>query len=209
MSKTTKILLGVGAGIFFAVSIALVIYGVVTHKEEGLLTVCWENTQANYSGDCTPVKWDKALVPLTYYIDFDNDHKKYTESVVKAAGMWNTEIGTVFKRVEDRKDAVVLIDWGSYRGGMDCIAGWTSHRGTSTAYSAHVQLKEPSTLFNVFQDAAHELGHVLGLAHDTFKSSVMYPYHREDDNVHAVLPSDSDKKLLKELYSQGKTGAGS
>jgi hypothetical protein len=179
-----------------------VLYGVLTHKEPGLMKVCWQSGQAVYTGDCQEVKWDKAKMPLPYYIDFEEPHRVYVDSVVKGAQTWNAEIGAVFKRVKEKKDALVIVSWGSADSGTTCAAGTTSHTGDESGpRRASVVLKEPSDIHAVYRFAMHEFGHVLGLAHDEAKRSIMYraqPGMTKELKV--ALPSDFDKKLLRGLY---------
>jgi hypothetical protein len=176
-----------------------VLYGVITHKEPGLMKVCWVDGQAHYDGDCMELKWKKEQMPLPYHISFEKDHKVYTDSVIKGADMWNKEIGPVFKRVDKEADAVVKITWGSVEAGKHCAAGSTSHTGQTGPMGAKVVLREPSDVHAVFRFAAHEFGHVLGLAHD--EHAIMKPkLEAETDELKFTLPSDHDKKLLRGLY---------
>jgi hypothetical protein len=173
----------------------------MTHKEPGLMKVCWVGGQANYAGDCIELKWDKKQFPLTYYIDFGKDHEDYIDSVVKGAEMWNREICTVFRRVMKSEDARIMVTWGAVSTGHSCSAGATSHVGKSGPTGATIVLREPSDIHAVYRYAAHEFGHVLGLDHDAFSKSIMYPLQPGvTEEMTFVLPSDSDRKLLKELY---------
>jgi hypothetical protein len=179
-----------------------VLYGVLTHEEPGLLTACFKNGVAHYDGDCQEVKWKREQMPLPYYIDFGEHHKVYVESIVAGANVWNTEIGAVFKRVNRKEDAKVVVSWGSTDSGTTCSAGTTSHTGDENGLTgARVTLKEPSDVHAVYRFAAHEFGHVLGLAHDEAKRSIMYPAQPgQTEEMTFVLPSDFDKKLLREMY---------
>lgn len=177
-----------------------VLYGVITHKEAGLMKVCWTGGVAHYDGDCTELKWEKKQMPLTYHIAFGEDHKDYIDSVVKGAAMWNNEIGAVFKRVDKEEDAVVKVVWGSVpKDGHS--GGHTSHTGQTGPTGAKVVLTEPSDVHAVYRYAAHEFGHVLGLDHDDAPRSIMYPVQPGmTEEMTFVLPSDFDKKLLRGLY---------
>jgi len=192
------------AAVVFALAAGGVLYGVLTHKEAGLMSVCWKNGVADYSGECQELKWRKSQLPLKYYIAFDEDHKSYIESVDKGAELWNKEIGVnLFQKTSDEKSASVLVTWGSYESGSDdCSAGHVSHTGDADGpQSAHVVLKNPSDVHAVYRYATHEFGHVLGLAHDEAPRSIMYPQQPDvTDEMTFVLPSDYDKKLLKEMY---------
>ena len=197
MKKWVWYVLGAVIG---AIAIGGVLYGVLTHKEAGLLQVCWKGGVANYSGDCKELTWKKDQLPLKYYIDFGPDHKVYVDSVIKGADLWNKEIGTqLFMRVHNKADATIHVSWGSYDGGNDCVAGYVQHKGDGGPQSADLVLKNPSDVHAVYVFAAHEWGHVIGLAHDDH--AVMKATHPDvTDQMKFVLPSDHDKKLLRELY---------
>jgi hypothetical protein len=187
------------AAVVFALAGGGVLYGVLTHKEPGLMMVCWKGGVADYSTNCEELKWKKEQLPLPYHIAFGEDHKTYIESVVKAADMWNKEIAPVFKRVDKEADAVIKITWGSYEGGKDCAAGYVKHRGYGGPKGADLVLRNPSDIHAVFRFAAHEFGHVLGLAHDDH--GIMKPKLEDvTTELKFTLPSDHDKKLLRGLY---------
>jgi len=192
------------AGVVFAAALAGVLYGVLTHKEPGFLTVCWQGGVAVYTGDCTPkveLKWKKEKIPLPIYLDLDaHADKNYRESVIGALKMWNREIGEVFTLVPTKDKAVVQVSWGSKTAG-DHSGGYTRHHGKDGPERCEVVLTEPSDVHAVMRYAAHELGHALGLAHDEAPRSIMYPVQPGmTQEMTFILPSDFDKKLLKSAY---------
>jgi hypothetical protein len=189
------------AAVVFALAGGGVLYGVLTHKESGLMLVCWEGGIANYNKNCEELKWKKGQMPLPYYIDFGADHKVYVDSVIEAADMWNKEIAPVFKRVDKKENAVVVVSWGAYdsNNSNDCAAGYVKHRGYGGPKSAELVLRNPSDVHAVMRYAAHEFGHVLGLAHD--EHGIMKPKLEDvTTELKFTLPTDHDKKLLRGLY---------
>lgn len=207
MKKWTKYL--ILFGVVFAVALGGVLYGVLTHKEPGLLGVCWNGPSVGAYDDplkdphpecTTKVQWPKSQMPLTYFVDLDTAPKDYVKSIHAAAKMWNDEIGPVFVQDDDDR-ADVLVVWGSPRGNE---GGSTTHSlNDDGTLSATVELVEASDLRAIYRFAAHEFGHVLGLAHDQAPRSIMFPTQpgtTYDKEMTFVLPSDYDKKLLRKLY---------
>jgi len=197
----------IGGIVFLAIG-GLVLYGVLTHKEQGLMNICWENGIIKHYDDpiksphpeCKQnVQWDKDQLPLTVFMDLGKDHEIYRDSIVKAMGMWNSEVGPMFVPVTDKSKASVVVSWGTVSN-KDHIDGYTVHHGDDgKILGADVVLSEPSDLHAIFRYAAHELGHVLGLAHD--ESGLMrISAPGATEKLEFVLPSDYDKSLLKELY---------
>jgi hypothetical protein len=189
-----------------------VLYGVLTHTEPGFMGVCWNSSGgvARYhdpvktsNPDCkTELKWKKDQLPLTYFIAFGKDHKDYIDSVAKGAEMWNREVGrAVFKRVDSEAKAVIQVTWGGISA-KDHPGGTTTHSGGPDGpLGAKVTLNNPSDVHAVYRYAAHEWGHVLGLAHDEAPRSIMYPTQPDvTDKIDFVLPSDFDKKILRAAY---------
>jgi len=145
--------------------------------------------------------WKKTQFPLFYYVAFEN---VYSDSVVKAANLWNREIGReLFRQVEKEDEAAIRVVWGSVRPGRH-VGGYTTHYGgPDIPLEAKVTLTNPSDLHALYRFAAHEWGHVLGLAHDESPRSIMYPVQPDvTSDLTFVLPSDADKKLLKKAYGK-------
>jgi hypothetical protein len=190
-----------------------VLYGVLTHTEPGFMGVCWNSSGGvekyhdpvkSPNPECeTELKWKKAQFPLTYFIAFSKDHKDYIDSVTKGAAMWNREVGReVLKRVEQEGSARIQVTWGGIEPDKAHPGGSTTHTGGPDGPTgAKVVLSNPSDVHAVYRYAAHEWGHVLGLAHDEAPRSIMYPVQPDvTDKIDFVLPSDFDKKILREAY---------
>lgn len=202
----------VGVVVFLAAA-GGVLYGVLTHEEPGFMGVCWKGGAVEKYHDplkdphpeCkTELKWKKDQLPLTYFIAFSEDHKDYIDSVTKGAEMWNREVGReLFKRVDKEADAAIQVVWGPVSS-KDHSGGATTHTGGAGGPTgAKVTLSNPSDVHAVYRYAAHEWGHVLGLAHDEAPRSIMYPVQPDvTDKMTFVLPSDFDKKILKAAYLQ-------
>jgi predicted Zn-dependent protease len=66
---------------------------------------------------------------------------------------------------------------------------------------AIVRIRETSSDRLAFVTTLHELGHVVGLAHDQFISSLMYPRMVTDElNTATTRLTDSDVRLVMSTY---------
>jgi len=199
MSKTVK--LGIGLASFFIPVAILLLWGVATHKEAGLMPVCWPaegEGYAVYNQACEhTIKWPK--IPLLVRIDLADDTLVYTSAIEGAMKLWNSQVGPLFIKVHAGA-ADVIVQWGPTA--MDNSAGYTQHIGAKEGVrQAVITFTDPNDLHMMYRFAVHEFGHVLGLAHDDFTSSIMYPVQPAvNDKISFVLPTDADIKLLKKLY---------
>lgn len=209
MSKNKAIYAGVIA--FFVALVILALYGIFSHREAGLLQVQWGTSTAVYNkkeGITIPLEWEKSSMPLVYCLEnFTlNEEKHYGPPIDEALSMWNRELGCqVFKKGGNLKDTcTVKISYGLSTGGNAVGASTFHYGGPHFADAAEIvftQFYESKTLYLI---AAHEAGHVLGLAHDDFKRSIMFPIVEEEDpnSTQATmppLPTSHDLKLLQYL----------
>ncbi|XP_071953418.1 macrophage metalloelastase-like [Antedon mediterranea] len=134
-------------------------------------------------------RWPKN--DLTYFIEnFSPDLSQANQvKVIQAAfDIWAKQTALSFKRQNSKRGADIVIQFakGSHGDGnpFDGIGGTLAH-----AYfpqfggDAHFDDAERFTLnsysgTNLFQVAAHEFGHSLGLAHSDVSASLMAPFYR-------------------------------
>lgn len=163
--------------------------------ENGFATVCWSGGSADYIGTCQELKWGRSRIPLTVWLDVNDNIK---DSVKKGYTLWNDEVGTLFKFVDSTAvpPPVVHVRHGSSTG--TDADGSVHHYGSSSTgpTSAVHSVISPGDLFSIFKVSAHEAGHVLGLDHD--RSGLMAPVISTEFGI--VLPSDSDATLLADEY---------
>lgn len=208
------------------IAILGVIYGVLTHKEAGLLQVCWHNGHASYVEDLqeegeraacknpVPLIWPNEQIPLAVAtLSADNAPLKEQERGAKivrdAIDDLNLQIGKILfdvAKIQDDEPDVVVI-WGSPlivgANGSDSykIGGSVSHAKLGSTMQAIVRIREISSDRLAFITAVHELAHSAGLAHDTFISSLMYPRMITAElNTVTTRLTDNDVRLLRTTY---------
>jgi len=219
----------------FMVALALVIYGVVTHKEAGLLEVCWSPVgEAQYTnpqdsdrrvtgGSCErPEKlvWPAEQIPLTVAATTDYNAVLAVGSAPRRAldeaiRDVNRQVGFFLLRASsDAVSASVLAQLGtamgpSRGGGGETVLGWARHYLDVDGVGAPVRcemfvLPTAASLRERYLVSHHELLHCVGLAHDDFESSAMYPL-TEDDVWNGLRRStrisDHDVRLLRSRYN--------
>lgn len=167
------------------------------------LEVCRGGKQFGYDpGRCAApqtLRWER--LPITVFADGLGD---YRGSLEAAVNFWNEEIGgAVFILVEDPgADAIVsLAITGFY--GDDWPGSDHDERGAARHFvdfenrlRAAVELRRPVDIYDAVPVFTHELGHVLGLDHDSLSGSVMYP--RATNGPYCV--SSSDRRAILARY---------
>jgi len=170
-----------------AVVTGLVAYGVVTHKEAGF-------TPGGSS------RWERPDFPLTIFVA-DQDEKwddENREALHGAVGTINFRLGfPAFKVVgTDRPDPKISMQLQvPYEEGKmetsglaTCKKGWCK-----------VEICNVPTVTEMTLAIRHELGHVLGLAHDDFEDSLMFGGELNSDQQYRL--TDYDRSIIRARYS--------
>jgi len=163
------------------VVVSLIVYGVVTHTEEGLLE--------------EPAQWRS--YPLSVCAaSYVGANGFAVDRVAEALEVTNRRLGVsafVASHSNDCDVRVVLgapVEPGWLDPGGDATI--TSYPPSCTARTSNVS---GELLDLVIQ---HELGHCLGLAHDTSQDSIMRPTQRASRGFPPRI-SDSDRELLRSI----------
>jgi len=212
MDTKTKNILNIVMYVVFALltvgAIVGVIVGVTTHTEPGLLSVCWNlDGTADYTAPCTTpanLQWDRARIPLI--VDAPPDSSEVSEAV----SIVNHQIGCEVLRLHPgaglTADINVALDQPAQvaPNGIEVDAGGSCRHvrgatGRMFAVVETVNVTDPTSKTRVL---VHEFGHALGLAHDPFESSIMYPTQpaQGSDTLDLIRFTDSDTHLLNSLY---------
>lgn len=202
-TKTRNIIMIVVAAVLAVGAIVGVIYGVTTHTEPGLLTVCWNlDGTADYTPGCSgssELRWDRDRIPLV--VDAPPDSDEVTEAV----SIVNDQIGCEVLRLHPgaglTADVNVALDQPLEVGATQEPGGSARHlRGASGRMFAVVETTNVTNPTLKTRVLVHEFGHVLGLAHDPFQSSIMYPTQPDSEEPDFVRFTDSDQALLNSMY---------
>lgn len=190
-------------GLFSALCAGLVVWAVLTHTEAGLVR--------------QDVRWNRSRFPLKVFVhgydvsepDADKAGKHALQQINERLGFQafqqisladaadiDIEIG-VPQDTKPEPPSGAMFDSLAEPGGMYRLIGNQESRWDK-CYIATSNTGTDQLLDQVLQ---HELGHCLGLAHDDFDSSIMYPVQFIDDEAFPPRITDSDRKALRELYA--------
>nr|CAA46638.1 hatching enzyme [Paracentrotus lividus] len=128
--------------------------------------------------------------PVTYSfgaLTSDLNQNDAKDEIRRAFRVWDDVSGLSFREVPDTTSVDIRIKFGSYDHGdgisFDGRGGVLAHAFLPRNGDAHFDDSETWTIgtrsgTNLFQVAAHEFGHSLGLYHSTVRSALMYPYYQ-------------------------------
>lgn len=145
--------------------------------------------------------WDH--MPLTVRI---NDGEAWDSSIRDAEGFWERQVDIDLFNVTNSDDPdidIFLVPGGSTHSG----AAWHERREDGSL-RAFIELYSLGDSISTYYIIAHEYGHVLGLAHDAWDTSIMNPYldqglmidFEEPGSDTIVIVTGNDKKALRERY---------
>lgn len=208
LNTASKVMV-VGVGLLTLVVLILLPIAILSHEEAGLLTACdTPSGDLDYTGTCASVEWDRSQFPLDVYISTTNpypprDPIAAARSVVDHI---NLNLGFTALRTSSDPNSDIRID---YETAQDSGVSWMRdangavlHHRRDGRLWCEVHTWNSGTLELADKVLTHELGHCLGLAHDDFEASAMYPEVRPDGaQVSRLRITDFDRGLLRERYN--------
>lgn len=204
-------------------ALTLLIIGVTHHHEEGLLEVCWVDGDAQYvsgaefnHGACErpeELRWPIEQIPITVsaftpeggpLAKTSDDYRVLDQAIRDINMQLRFELLRMGSKLHTSSGEVWF---GTAYAGETPPAGFTAHRKLNGHLRGRVFIRadissHDRTLFGVCK---HELLHLVGLKHDDFPLSTMFPIIHEDWNVESMIASiitDHDVGLLQKLYKR-------
>lgn len=172
-----------------------------TDQEPGFQRVCWSSAgHAVYRdlrcADPEEIVWTRNRIPLIVSSFGDSS------MILSAIQNFNSEFGCELLRYDGgalHPDVRVYLDAASEDGR---VGGATMHTrladGGLVATITTPHLMYDGVLLVMLQ---HEMGHLLGLAHDPFTFSIMFPnYHPDGSFMQVQHFTTHDRRLIRERY---------
>jgi len=219
MQKRWAVWATVGAAAAIAVTAAALIgYAVATHSEAGLLSACQVGGRAVYTTDvegsasshpCADpheVRWPRDALPLSVHVALASEGTVGRGDVERAVDDFNAQLGfdlfVVHSDGDSAPNVFLTANVASEDGSSPGECSHALRRGDGLVESAGVTVRNVGDVVTAHRIILHELGHVAGLAHDDFESSLMF--WRTVDVLESPTPigrlTDADRETLREIY---------
>lgn len=180
-----------------------------TKHEATFMDVCWVGGTAHYPdtpeakeacpGGTQQLAWAKRTITVKW--DLGPEFNVFKESHELAMKWWNKQLGwDQFVTPDDNIIPDVRVVHGSVSG---TGAMSTSHTTDGDTIAATITVKRPGNIREWMLEEQHELGHVLGLAHD--RSGIMKKSLDEGEDMKVWLLHDKDRDAIRALYSDEGT----
>lgn len=198
-----------------------VLIAVMTHSEAGLLRVCWvpfgngqkaqyvEGLDKGENASCSApeeLKWPGGYELAIVLVGGGDVISEHRAVITSAINIINKQLSTslILKTDATESDIEVKLDAPINIGDgvLGKSPGYCLHEKTEDGRMFARMVIRPGGMDQQLQVAVHELGHCLGLAHDTENSaSIMRPVLETSEfgPIGTVLFSDHDRQLFRKL----------
>lgn len=220
IKKPINLGITIGAAVLLVVVVGLLIWGISTHKEEVALSTCWENGRAIFvegqeqdcpEGQRVKIQWDRNKIPLKVLVVDSNlnplsrESEEYRE-VESAIEEINSQFRFTLLQISSEENDIEVL-WGvAYTNNESNPAGYCEFRGENgLVVSATVGIRDTSSIRLTRKILLHELGHAIGLGHDDFTGSIMFPITEDDtmEDMRLDRFTDDDVEYIRERYDRG------
>tara|TARA_R110000824_G_scaffold9415_3_gene42082 strand:+ start:1827 stop:2420 length:594 start_codon:yes stop_codon:yes gene_type:complete len=169
----------------------------------------------DFSLATNPKKWKSKN--LTYCIvnrDKDLDPQIWDKLILEAFESWSRVADIEFAKIDHRQSSNIVVDIGSgqshhFDGPMGTLA-W-AYLPPKNDYTGQLLMKfdtdemwttDPEAQGTLLRNvAAHEIGHILGLAHSSVDTALMAPYY----SAGVFCPQEDDISRIQQLYGKPTT----
>lgn len=208
MNTGTKIQIGVATAIAI-LSVSTLTYAIIMHEtgqtdEPGFMTACFnQQGLAEFDLDVCEhgnlptgeITWEPSNIPLTVR----TSGQEPPSSLIYAMAQINSQAGCTLLVLSDESEADVIVFPNTPMSTGDHPGGSTIFRREGDTQRSYIDIFASSAGSNVLSKIyMHELGHVLGLAHDPWQGSIMR--HQQNSSVELVRLTDNDRQILNENY---------
>lgn len=189
-----------------------VVVGLTHSTPAPVLHVCWEGSQATYERTCPDeVLWPSDQRPITV-LPLNPDgltpltsDDQFARAVSSAAKSLNTELRLPLYTLVLNQGSVAVQEV-PYERGMGDEAGSVRHsRDDNGRLYASVKIRSGLDMPTLHEVIRHELLHVVGMAHEDYESSTMFPITPEmilSDQLSQRHVSDITIRAVRSRYGR-------